>query len=302
MRIAFPIVLTLSLLGCAGTDEVADTSDEDLVSSPQAAGIAPGSFEETAVLNLANDLALDAAAYRTRVKVTLTVANAILKYRTTAPGNRLFDSIAQVDALTGTGKAAFTALKTYGIQNGYDFSAPTKSVLNIPDNLGRPPTSNDVTVLKGFDGLSPAEVELVVRSKLLTSVHPSNQRFLADTILQSHKAFTIAIGNFLIANAPPERFLRQQAPGTKATLLGTASSLNPTILELELNGTKRYFMRSQTGGSYEPIDPRLLTATGIRYPVLMRCGIRLIPQGVRVEYPTWKADVLSSPTATIIEG
>jgi hypothetical protein len=37
MRIAFPIVLTLSLLGCAGTDEVADTSDEDLVSSPQAA-------------------------------------------------------------------------------------------------------------------------------------------------------------------------------------------------------------------------------------------------------------------------
>jgi hypothetical protein len=282
-----------------------DIADEDLVnSSPVAAGIVAGSIEEQSVLNLVNDATMDVAGYRTKANLSPNVASAIVGFRdgpTKSPtDDKVFDNLAQVDALPLTGKTVFDALLRYAKAAGYDFAKPNMALFEIPDNLGRPPTSQDVGVVKGFDGRSPAAVEVIVRRNLTNAIHPQNERFVTDTIRQSHKAFTVGLGNFFVAGSPGAKFLRAQSSGAIVTLLGTASSLNPSILEVDRNGGKTYFVTSQ--GGYVPVQTNLLTATGIRYPILMRGTIRETPAGIRLTYPKWSATVLLTPTSTIVEG
>jgi hypothetical protein len=311
---AFALVLLSAsvgaLGGCASDDGAVtpeDGLDEDLVaSSPVGAGIKPGSVEEASVLNLVNDVALDAAALRAKVKLSATVANAVVKFREGATqgieDDKTFETLAEVDALPLTGKTVFVQLRTYAVANGYDLLKPTMALFEIPDNLGRPPTSSDVRVAKGFDGKTPAKAEAIVRKNLTTMVHPQNERFVSETIQQCHKAFTIGLGNFFAVGSPGARFLEQQtAAGGTLTLLGTASLVNPSVLELDRFGRKAYFVPGP--GGYVPLQASAVADTGIlRYPVLMRSVLRPTPAGIRLSYPKWSASVLSAPTTTITEG
>jgi hypothetical protein len=168
----------------------------------------------------------------------------------------------------------------------------------VPDDLGRPPTANDVTVEAGFDGKTPDEARAVVRSRLTNVVHASNERFVDQTITSTHKAFTIALGNFFAQNSPHAAFIRalRGLGATSFTLLGTMSALRPTILLVDTQGAKTYWARGGSG-RYERIDTP-------KYPVIMRSNVRIDGEGpgVRLFYPAWSAKVLTGPTTVIVEG
>ncbi|NOU26422.1 MAG: hypothetical protein HOO96_00835 [Polyangiaceae bacterium] len=307
MRRFVVVAAALVVFGCGGVDSAEDdASDEDLISSPGAAGIKPGTIEETSVLNLVNDRSLDASGYRSRVLLSSAVANGIVRFRDGAlpspDDDRVFTRIAEVDAVPSTGKAAFAALLKYAKSGGYDFAPPNLAILSVPDNLGRPPTTDDVTVVRGFDGRSPADAEMVVRKNLGNTIHPQNERFVSDTLQRAHKAFTIGVGNFFAAGSPPQRFLQAQTAGATFTLLGTASAIHTTVLRVQDPYVGAlYFKRTASG--YESIDASYLAADGtLRYPVIMSCAIRLNPQGVRIEYPKWSAKLLEQQTTVVVEG
>jgi len=290
--------------GDAEGDDVAEQEDA-LGASPSAAGIKAGSLEEEGVLLLVNDRATTREVLAQRARVNATASKAIAAYRTDAAGNpRWFKTLDEVDKLPSTTTLAFTRLVADARANGYveapGFDPPTLAKIALPPNLGRPPTSNDVTVEAGFDGKTPAEVLAIVRGRLTNTVDPSNERFVDSTITANHKAFTIAVGNFLIPSSPNGRLLAslRGLGAKKFTLLGTMSAIKPTIIETEdANGIKSYWSRGDTG-QFGRIDKP-------SYPVIMRARLRIDGpegQGVRVFYPAWSAKVLTGPTTVVIEG
>jgi hypothetical protein len=304
------VVFAMGAAGCAadsddGADEEIGEAEGEIGASPKSAGMKAGSPEEEGVLLLVNDRTVTLDVLKTRTKVTAAVAKSIVAFRTAADGKpRWFSTIDEVDALPATGKVTFQRLvadaKTGGYTEAPGFDAPLLAKLSVPSNLGRPPTSNDVTVEAGFDGKPAAEAAILVRSRLTNTVDSSNERFVAQTIKDNHKAFTIAVGNMFAAGSPHALFVRSLG-AEKLTLLGTMSSLNPTILLAEKAGTKAYYARG-AGGRYEPIETP-------KYPVIMRAQIRLATsapddpgQGVRVFYPAWSARQLIGPTTVITEG
>ncbi|MBI5545973.1 MAG: hypothetical protein HY901_18945 [Deltaproteobacteria bacterium] len=169
---------------------------------------------------------------------------------------------------------------------------PPACDLKIPDNLGRPVTSLDVTVTKVFDGRTPQEALAMVRQHLRTPLHDSNVSFVDKTVIDHHKGFTIAVNNAFIAGSPSQKFA-QQNPDAKFSIVGTMSAVHPTLVCLERPGQEpAYFKRGPAG--YEKLTP-------MRYPIIMKADIRSTPQGVRVSYPDWSAKVLSGPTCEIVE-
>lgn len=293
--------LALTAIHC-GSDDGDDEVSDDLTGA-QAANIAKGSPEERAILNLVNDVSLEPAVYTTRVKLSKTVANSIVSTRNGPSAgpedDKFFRSIEEVDKLPSTGSAAFTALKNYALANSYDLAKPNLALLQIPDNIPRP-TSNDVQIYRGYDGRKPDEALAIVRSKLGNAIDASNERFFRDTVLASHKSFTIGLGNFFAAGSPTQTFLGNFPFGTKFTLLGTMSALRPTILKAEGSFGTIYYQKASAGGTfaYEPLEASVKNADGTpRYPIIMTSKIRREPAGVYVEYPQWKASVLTSPVS-----
>jgi hypothetical protein len=291
------LLLALVVGGCgagSGDDGLGQTEGE---LGATAAGIAAGSHEAEGVVLLVNDRAVTASVLETRTGLDANVAEAIVAFRTASDGSpRWFSSIDEVDALPSTNEAVFRRLVDDARAQGYveapGFDPPTSARLSVPDDLGRPPTSADVTVEAGFDGKSPDEVLALVRGRLTNTVDTSNERFVAQTIRDTHKAFTIAVGNLFASGSPPAAFVRSLG-ADKLVMLGTMSALHPTIIVAEKAGVTSYYARGASGG-YEPIAPP-------HYPIIMRCGVALEPQGVRVFYPPWSAKVLSGPTTVIIE-
>jgi hypothetical protein len=301
-------VMGSGLGGCAAEADAGDDVGEaegEIGASPKSAGINAGSADEEGVLLLVNDRAVTETTLKTRTKLTATVSRSIVAFRTTTDGkSRWFSSIDEIDALPATGKAVFQRLVADAKANAYTeapgFDAPTLAKISVPPNLGRPPTSNDVTVDAGFDGKPAAEAATLVRGRLTNTVDASNEGFVKRTISDNHKAFTLAVGN-LFAQGSPHATFAKELGADKLTLLGTMSALRPTILAAEKAGVTTYYARGASG-RYEPIDAP-------KYPVIMRARIRLETgavndpgQGVRVFYPAWSAKVLTGPTTTITEG
>jgi hypothetical protein len=299
------LLLALSVfggaVGCAAEpadDEEIAEAEGELGGSPLSAGIQAGSAEEEGVLLLVNDRSVTVDTLRTRTRLTASVAKAIVAFRTGPDGApRWFSSIDEIDRIANTGKVTFQRLvadaKAQGYTEAPGFEPPTSARLSVPDNLGRPPTSNDVTVEAGFDGRSPEEALTLVRGRLTNTVHSSNDRFVSQTIKDTHKAFTIALGNFFAANSPHAQTARN-LNADSLTLIGTMSALRPTFLIAEKAGRNTYYARGASG-RYEPIERPT-------YQVIMRSRIQLEPQGVRVFYPAWSAKVLTGPTSVVIEG
>jgi len=286
--------------GCAAdpaTDDDAEVSEGELGASPKAAGITDGSPEAEGVLLLANDRSVTEDVLRPRTKLTTGVARAIVAGRTGTDGApRWYASIDEIDKIPNTGKAAFQRLVADAKAQGYveapGFDAPAYRI-TIPDNLGRPPTTADVTVEAGFDGKSPDEVATIVRGRLTNTVDSSNERFVGETIRSTHKAFTLAVSNLFAPGSPHAEFARSLR-ADELTMLGTVSAIRTTILVAEKGGVTTYYARG-TNGRYEPI-------AAPKYPVLMRAKVQLEPAGVRVFYPAWSAKVLTGPTTVITEG
>lgn len=289
----------------AGEEEVGEAEGE-IGSVPKSAGIKAGSPEEEGVLLLVNDRAVTLEVLKARTRLTASVAKSIIAFRTGPDGReqRWFSTVDEIDALPLTGKAAFQRLVADANASAYveapGFDGPTLAKISVPSNLGRPPTSNDVTVEAGFDGVPAEQAALLVRARLTNTVDASNERFVARTIRDNHKAFTLAIGN-LFAQGSPHATFAKSLGADKLTLLGTMSSLNPTILLAEKAGAKTYYARGASG-RYEPIETP-------KYAVTMRARIRLETgaagdpgQGVRTFYPAWSAKQLIGPTTVITEG
>ena len=293
--------LALGALHCGASDESEDTLAEDDLTGAQGAGIAKDSPEERAIVNLVNDVSMDATAYVSKVGLTKTLGAALVKARNGAAegpeDDKFYRSAQDVDKVPNTGAAAFRSLKTYALANNYDLAKPNLALLQIPDNLGRTPTSNDVQIYRGYDGRKSEEALAMIRSKLGNPIDASNERFFRDTVLASYKSFTIGLGNFFAPNSPTQRYLQNFPYGTKFTLLGTMSALRPTILKVESPMGTFYYQKASSGGfAYEALDPSVKNADGTpRYPVIMTSKVRTSPAGVYVEYPQWKASVLTSP-------
>jgi hypothetical protein len=299
----------LAMGGCAADD--VDSGDDvgeaegEIGASPKSAGITAGSADEEGVLLLVNDRSVTESTLKTRTKLTSAVAKSIVAFRTTADGKpRWFSTIDEIDALPSTGKAVFQSLiadaKTSGYTEAPGFDAPLQARIVVPPNLGRPPTSADVSIEAGFDGKSPDEVAVIVRGRLTNTVDNTNESFVKRTIAENHKTFTLAANNFFVGTSPHAIFARALG-ADRLTLVGTMSSVNPTILVAEKAGVTQYYTRGASG-RYESIPTP-------KYPVIMRARIRVqtfLPNdpgpGIRITYPAWSAKVLTGPTTTIIEG
>ncbi len=295
----------LGAVGCASASIDLGHAESGLGELPAAVGIAPGGLDEEGVLLLVNDFEATTSVLTSRTQLTAEEARSIAEFRITADGlSRWFSSLDELGALPNVTEETFRRLLADANASGYvevpGFDPPSLAVISIPPNLGHPPTSSDVTVEAGFDGKPVVEAAQLVRSRLTNTVYRENEQFVARTIAENHKAFSLAVGNLFAADSPHARFAKSLQAET-LTLLGTMSVIHPTILVAETAGAKSYYARGASGG-YEAIPVP-------KYPVMMRAKLRLETgvegdpgQGVRVFYPAWSAKVLRGPAVVITEG
>lgn len=213
-----------------------------------------------------------------------------------------------VSPATSTPRAATTTSSTSSttaakapkpIQVSKVFVAPTFE-MSIPDNLGRPPTSNDVIIKKGFDGRSVDQFVDVVRGQFKPSasgkkLDPANDRLVRDTLSNTFKAFTIGVNNAYNPKSPISQ-LAARYPGAKLTVLGTMSQVNPYVVRIDrLNQPPLLFTKSASGFTPIATNP---------YQVVVQAEIQTMPtNGIRMGYPVWQAKNLEAPAgATITEG
>lgn len=302
---ALVVASVLLVAGCSAAEDSGEVDElgesEDLVTGKDTTGIVAGSPEEAAILLVANDRALTATRLTGEVKITATAKNALVSFRAGPTADPSDDgyvlTLADLDKLKGTTKTFYSRVLTFAKARDYVDSgavvAPDRALFEVPDNLGRPPTSADVRVVKGFDGRTPDEAYAIVRSRAAQFIHPQNERLLRETFDISHKAFNVALGNFFAEGSPPMRFLKGLGP-VKANLLGLLRQLTPVALEITLpDGRVEYYMN--TTGTYQKV-------TKPTQQVIMRSAVSLDPPGVRVFYPQYRQSNLTAPTSTVVEG
>ncbi len=299
-RAALLMCLLSVTSGCSSEPLSHDqTTESALGASPQGAGIAEGSREAEGVVIAANDRAVSVNRWMNDAKLDSNVADAIVKARIGADGKpRWFPTVDAIDALPDTDTSFFVKLLAFARAGGYvegdGFEPPMQSKLLVPSNLGRPPTSEDVTVETGFDGRSPAEVETLVRGRLTNTVDPARERFVGETIRGTQKSFTIAISNLFASSSRDVQFLAGLG-ANEVTVLGVASHVNRTFLVVSVSGSPAYYVRGPTGAYVSTPVPK--------YSPLMRARVRLGGQpGVRIFYPSWSSPRLAAYDVEIIEG
>jgi hypothetical protein len=172
---------------------------------------------------------------------------------------------------------------------------PTYDIV-IPDNLGRPPRTTDVTIKKGFDGRSPDQVVDLVKSNLDNALHPSNRGLIDRMVRDNHRSFTIAVSNMFVANSPPNRFVTQLAQRNVVTVQMTMSAVNPVVIMAKGPGPERakYYVKGPNGDYVQVPRPK--------YPVVAESKIRFSPEpSLTMDYPKWKTPALAGPLSTIEE-
>ncbi len=173
------------------------------------------------------------------------------------------------------------------------YTRPQYDVL-IKQRPGVTPTLRDITVRKGFDGLTPDEVVKKVLSLNQTPVHPSNQRFIEKHIEEQHRAFTVGVSNALVWGSPSNKVLGALGVN-EFRALGTLQGSQAVVFEVrrpdQINAS--YYGLNAAGKFAEVAAPT--------QPIVMEAAIRLKPAGVAINYPGWRAPVLSGPTSNIEE-
>ncbi|MBX7114958.1 MAG: hypothetical protein K1X64_11580 [Myxococcaceae bacterium] len=173
------------------------------------------------------------------------------------------------------------------------YTRPQYDVL-IDSRPGVTPTLDDVTVRKGFDGLTPDEVVKKVLSLNQTPVHQSNRRFIERHIKEQHRAFTVGVSNAFVWGSPSNKVLAGLGVN-EFKALGTLQGSQAVVFEVrrpdQINAT--YYAFNDAGQFAQAAAPTM--------PIVMEAAIRLKPAGVAIDYPGWRAPVLSGPTVTIEE-
>lgn len=297
------LMSALFAVGCASSaGDHASSSESAIGETESEAGIAEGSIEAEGVLLLVNDRSTTTTdILNKRAGVDVSVAQAIVDYRTSAGKPRWFKTIAEIDALPGTTKEVFAQLLADARANGYvdegNFDPPTLADIAIPEDVLITPTFDTVQVNAGFDGMSPDDVVRLVRNRVPNEIYRANEQFLLKTIRTTHKSFTLGIGNLFVQNAPFASWLRG-LQADEITLLGTMSAIHPTVLKTKKDGVETYWFRNAQG--YESVN----WAT-YHYPIIMRAHVRLetdpAGQGVRIYYPACPMKALEGPTSTVEE-
>jgi hypothetical protein len=173
------------------------------------------------------------------------------------------------------------------------FKPPAFEVV-IPPNLGHKPTSQDVRVKKGFDGLTPSQVTSAVVSHLKSPLADINRTFVTAHIPQIHKAFTMAVNNLFVAGSPNKAFIDGVLARHDITVLGSMTSSQPAVIKATRPGIAAplYYAKDARGEFVQVPEPRF---------VVMSAAIRRSPAGVAVTYPDWTCAALSGPTGSVTE-
>lgn len=287
--------------GCAASaGEDVETSDGALGVDVTGAGIVDKTPDAEGVLIYANDRAATADTL-TQAGVNADVAKSIIAARTASDGTpHWFASLDEVDALPNTDANAFKALlagaKAIGDEELPGFETQNLAKISVPDNLGRPPTSNDVTVEAGYDGLTPEQAYKISRSRLTNIVDPSNEDITHSRFLDNFKMFTIGIGNLFVANSPDATWLQGRiANATSVMMVGTMQMEHSNILVIAHGRQVDQYSRGPDG-TYVLMQPN-------NVPVVMRAKLNLDPnnQGTRIFYPAWSAKQLAHATTVTEE-
>jgi hypothetical protein len=183
----------------------------------------------------------------------------------------------------------FAALSfgSVGFADGPDFVPPALE-LSIPP--GARPTSENVRVVHDFSGMTPNEALTLVLSRQQETLHSENERFVSDIILQTHKAWTLALNNvFVLSSNPARTFAETQlATGAQLTFIGVMSAMNPVWARVvETNGSMQWFVNKS--GRYElEAEPN--------YHILFEAEVRYNPEaGIKINHPIWSDPRLSQP-------
>ncbi len=192
------------------------------------------------------------------------------------------------------GRTGYAAPTTAGRITMRHVGKPIFNV-TVPDNLGRPPTSSDVKIDGNADGRSADEVVSLVKNRLRGSFAPANKTFLENTIRNTYRSQALGVWNAMVDQSPTNLFLKNLGADAKISVLGTVSSVKPTIYQVDQGGTTSFYARGDSG-NLEPLAKQ-------PYPVIMRTGVDLTGGQVAPSYPHWNAPALAKPVgATITEG
>lgn len=183
----------------------------------------------------------------------------------------------------------------WGPGTGSRWMKPTYDI-SIPDNLGRPPRTTDVTIRKGFDGKTPDEVVATVKRNLKGALHPSNRALVERHVRENHRSFTIAVSNMFVAGSPPNRFVSQLALRNQVTVQMTMSAVQPVIIRaLGPGATQPSYYGKGPNGDWVQIPAH-------KYAVVAEAQLRYRPEpGLKLDYPLWATPALKGPLSTVEE-
>jgi hypothetical protein len=173
------------------------------------------------------------------------------------------------------------------------FATP-KANITLPPNLGRPPTTKDLIIKKGFDGKTQAQAVESIMKGLTSKLDPRNEKFVRETAAVRFRDFNVAMSNSFVPNSPNNSLLKNLG-NQQLSLLGTMSSLQPAVYKAvnPQTGVTKYYAKDWTGNYGELPKPPV--------NVVMEARLRLDPPGLVMSYPKWKNGALSGPTSTITE-
>ena len=191
-------------------------------------------------------------------------------------------------------EAAIGSTESAETQDG--FTDLFQADIQFPQNPDHPLTLDDVTVVKGFDGKTPEEVATIVRSRLKTKAASTYNELIHDRTIEVHKHFTLWVSNCFAPDYPSSDFVKivAAAEGTRTFIEGTIRGDIYLVTRSETDGEQYYLAK---GNTFDPIA----VASGFKSftPPVMVAEIRLEPQGVKIEYPTWEWEPLAhEPTIT----
>ena len=167
-----------------------------------------------------------------------------------------------------------------------EFIAPALE-LSLP--TGARPTSENVRIVRDFNGMSPSEALALVLSREAETLHPENESFVSDIILQTHKLWTLALNNvFVIAPNPARTFAETQlASGGRLTFVGVMSAVNPVWARVDHDGGTQWFVNQN--GRYAAENRPI-------YHILFEAEVRYSPEaGIKTNFPTWSDPRLAQP-------
>ena len=171
------------------------------------------------------------------------------------------------------------------------FATP-KCIMTLPPNLGRPPTSKDLIIKKGFDGLTPDQGVAKIMGNLTSKLYGPNEAFVKQTASNAFRAFNVAMNNTIVPNSPNNAFVKSLG-NQHVSLLATMSEKTVYKAVNPADGSTKYYAKDWTGNFEEMAKPPSF--------VVMEARIRVDPPGLVMKYPKWKHDGLSGPTSTITE-